>query len=119
MLQVRAITLQAAVVLILAFAGCGGKEKAADAAEAVREKPASTAAPDEAEAETAALAGAPGKALLDARCAVCHNLERVYKKKLDRAGWEKIVAGMIKKGALLNDAEKEALVTHLAENYGK
>ncbi|MEE8640656.1 MAG: hypothetical protein V3T41_09630 [bacterium] len=117
--RIATITLTAAFVAVLAFAGCGAKEKAADAAEAAGEQPASSAAPYEAEAETAAEVEAPGKALLETRCTVCHTLERVHKKKAARAGWEKTVDHMIKKGAKLDDAEREAVMEHLTATYGK
>lgn len=116
--RVRTITLLATFVVVFAFAGCSEKKEPADAAETVRDQPASPAAPYEAEAETG-VTEAPGKALLETRCTVCHNLERVQKKKLDDAGWEEVVKRMVKHGAKLHDAEKEALVTYLAENYGK
>jgi cytochrome c5 len=127
MLRIATITLTAAFVAFLALAGCGAREKAAEAAETVGEQPASTAAPYEAEAETtaeveaetAAEVEAPGKVLLETRCTVCHNLERVQKKRADRAGWEKIVNHMIKKGAKLDDAEREAVMEYLTATYGK
>jgi len=72
MSRIFALTLPA-VVVVLALAGCGPKEKVADAAE----PPASMAEPYKAEAEPPAAAEAPGKVLLEARCAVCHDLERV------------------------------------------
>ncbi len=111
--RITALTLTTALVAVLALAGCGTKEKAADAAE----PPASTAAPYE--AETAAGVEAPGEVLLEKRCAVCHDLERVKKEKAPRSGWEKIVDGMIEKGAKLDDAEREAVVEHLAATYGE
>ncbi len=122
--RIATITLTAAFVAFLALAGCGAREKAAEAA---GEPPASTAAPYEAEAETGAEVEAettaeveaPGKVLLETRCTVCHNLERVKKKKLDRAGWENIIKRMKKNGAKLDDAEREAVVEYLTATYGK
>jgi cytochrome c5 len=114
--RIATITLTAAFVAFLALAGCGAKEKAAEAA---GEQPASTAAPYEAEAETGAEVEAPGKVLLETRCTVCHNLERVKKKKLDRAGWENIIKHMKNHGAKLDDAEREAVVEYLTATYGK
>ena len=122
--RIATITLTAAFVAFLAFAGCGAKEKAAEAA---GEQPASTAAPYEAEAETTAEVEAetgaeveaPGKVLLETRCTVCHTLERVQKKKAARVGWEKTVNHMIEKGAKLDDAEREAVMEYLTATYGK
>lgn len=117
--RIATITLTAAFVAFLAFAGCGAREKAPGTAEAAGEQPASTAAPHEAEAETGAEVEAPGKVLLETRCTVCHTLERVQKKRAARAGWEKTVDHMIKKGAKLDDAEREAVVEYLTATYGK
>jgi cytochrome c5 len=114
--RILTITLPAVAIVALAFAGCGAKEKAADAAEPVGDQPASIAEPYEAEAETPT--DAPGKVLLETRCTVCHGLARVAKEKAARAGWEKIVDEMIGKGAKLNDAEKETVLDYLVENYG-
>lgn len=121
------ITLFATFAVIFAFASCSGKKEAADAAEAVREQPAPAATPYEAEVETVGTGtpehvgatGAPGKALLESRCTVCHNLERVQKKKLDLAGWENLVKRMEKIGAKLDDVERDTLVKYLAATYGK
>jgi mono/diheme cytochrome c family protein len=117
--RITAIPLTAAFVAALALAGCGAKEKAADAAEPVAGPPASTAAPYEAGAETGAEAEAPGKVLLETRCTTCHDIGRVRKEKAARAGWEKIVDRMVGKGAKLDDAEREAVVEYLAATYGE
>jgi cytochrome c5 len=135
MLRKTALTILAAFVTALSFAGCGGKKDVANAAETVGEGPASTAAPYEAdvytvgeepassaavyEAETAPASEINGETLLETRCTVCHTLDRVKKKKLDRAGWEKIVVRMKGHGAKVNDDEREALVGYLAAAYGK
>jgi cytochrome c5 len=92
------------------WAGCGEKKEA----EAAGEPPAApnVAAP-------AAAAEAPsGEALLNARCTVCHTLERVHKKKVPREQWEEIVRLMQGKGAVLDGAEREALLDYLAKAHG-
>jgi cytochrome c5 len=106
----RILTGALVAAAVLAFVGCGAKEKVADAAE----PPAYTAEPYEAEPP----ADAPGKVLLETRCVGCHDLGPVEKEKADRAGWEKVVDDMIEKGAKLNDEEKATLLDYLAENYG-
>lgn len=120
----RIIKLGAIPALMAAafLGGCGGKKagEAATATAQTGDPPAAaetltTAAVSAASAESAP----PGKALLEARCTVCHNLERVRKRKETREGWEKIVAKMKKNGAVLNDAEREALLEYLAATYGK
>jgi cytochrome c5 len=115
--------LLAALAAVLASAGCSGKKEAA-AGEAAGEQSSFAAEPYEPEAATPAKAAtaaveATGKTLLEARCSVCHDLERVYKKKDDAEGWDKTVDRMRKKGARLDDAERAAVVSYLAENYGK
>jgi hypothetical protein len=57
-------------------------------------------------------------ALLQQRCTVCHNLNRVTNKTWSLQQWEQNVSDMIRKGARLNAEEKDALVNYLAENYG-
>ena len=121
--RISAIALLAALAAVLAPAGCGGKKEAA-ATEAAGEQPALAAEPYEPEAETPVKAAtaaveATAKTLLEARCTVCHNLERVHKKKDNAEGWGKTVDRMRKKGANLDDAERAAVVSYLAENFGK
>jgi len=58
------------------------------------------------------------KALLQQRCTACHNLNRVTNKMWSLQQWEQSVSSMIRRGAQLNNEEKEALVKYLAENYG-
>ena len=55
-----------------------------------------------------------GQKLLEQRCTVCHNLDRVYKAKKDRSGWEKTVARMTSRGAKLDDDERGTVIDHLA-----
>jgi len=110
----------AAVLGAAVLAGCGEKKEA----EAAAEEPggrADVAAPAPGGPEVAGAEAAPpsGEALLDARCTVCHDLDRVHKKKATRDSWGKIVGKMIKKGAVLDDAERETLLDHLAATYGK
>lgn len=60
-----------------------------------------------------------GASLLQTRCTVCHNLDRVMNEKNSRAQWERIVDKMIQKGAQLNDTEKTTLIDYLAQTYGQ
>ncbi len=85
--------------------------------------PAQTAAP------TAVAAPAPaypvatkapavdGKALMNERCTVCHSTDRIQAAKKDKAGWQATVTRMKGKGAILNDAETQALIDFLAATY--
>jgi mono/diheme cytochrome c family protein len=56
-------------------------------------------------------------ALLNQRCAGCHNLDRVKAAKKDAATWKATVERMMGKGAQLTPAELDALVKYLAETY--
>jgi cytochrome c5 len=58
-----------------------------------------------------------GKALVEERCTVCHNLQTITGAKKSRDGWQSNVERMIDKGAQLNDAEKAAVIDYLAEAY--
>jgi cytochrome c5 len=114
--RISTITLLAVLAAAFASAGCGGKKETA-AAEPAGEQTSLAAEPYEPEAETPAKAAT--KTLLEARCTVCHSLERVYKKKDDAEGWAKTVDRMREKGARLDDAERAAVAGYLAQNYGK
>lgn len=54
-----------------------------------------------------------GQKLLNERCTSCHDLNKVYNKKTDRSGWEKIINDMVRKGAKLNSSEKTILIDYL------
>jgi len=56
---------------------------------------------------------ADGKALLEERCTVCHNLDRVYAEKRDETGWNAVVDDMVSKGAKLDSEERTTLVAYL------
>jgi hypothetical protein len=55
--------------------------------------------------------------LLDERCSVCHKADRPKAAKKSMADWDKTVTRMMGKGAKLSEAEKKALVEHLAKTY--
>jgi len=90
------------VLLGLAAVACGG---------VVEEPPA----PPPAE-ETAGDLG--GEDLLEARCTVCHSLDRVKTASKTQAEWEATVERMRGKGAELTDEEADILSEYLAETYG-
>ena len=62
--------------------------------------------------------GTDGKALLENRCAQCHNLGRVTSKQKTHEQWDQTVTRMIETGATLSADEKTVLVDYLAETYG-
>ena len=55
-----------------------------------------------------------GKSLLEKKCTVCHNTERIYLKKRDAAEWGTIVDKMIGKGAVVSDADRTKIIEYLA-----
>ena len=56
---------------------------------------------------------APAEALIMERCTTCHNTDRIYAAKHDEAGWTATVDKMIDKGAKLNAAERQVVITTL------
>ena len=58
-------------------------------------------------------------ALLQERCTACHTLDRVTQKSASFEEWVQIVAGMIGKGAALDEMEATLLVAYLAQTYGE
>jgi len=58
-----------------------------------------------------------GPNLLESRCAVCHPSSKVKVLKRSSGQWDAIVAGMMKKGAILSGEEKKTLVDYLAKTY--
>jgi cytochrome c5 len=67
---------------------------------------------------TVAAAPAGGGAeLLNARCTVCHNLDRVKSAKKTREQWTQTVSRMVGNGAKLNADEQAAVIEYLAKTY--
>lgn len=58
-----------------------------------------------------------GEELLQERCTVCHDLERVDSQDKDEAGWTATVDRMISYGAQLNAGERETLIQYLVETH--
>lgn len=58
----------------------------------------------------------PGAALVDQRCTMCHNLDRVYAADYDAAKWAATVDRMEEKNGLVIDGdEKQAIIDYLAQ----
>jgi branched-chain amino acid transport system substrate-binding protein len=81
-------------------------------------QPTAAPQPTKAPEPTKAPAALDGAALLQERCASCHNLDRVKSATKSKDQWTATVERMISKGAKLNDAEKSALIEYLAKTYG-
>jgi cytochrome c5 len=62
--------------------------------------------------------GDDGQALLNERCTICHNLNRVTSLRNTADQWNKVVSRMIQNGAQLAPAEQTVLANYLAKTYG-
>jgi cytochrome c5 len=59
-----------------------------------------------------------GKNLVETRCELCHDLERVAEVKRSRAQWPAIVANMVAHGATATPEEAKSISDYLATNFG-
>jgi mono/diheme cytochrome c family protein len=59
-----------------------------------------------------------GKQLVETRCGLCHDLERVVTAKRRKADWPVIVANMVEQGAPVTADETRAISDYLAANFG-
>lgn len=57
-------------------------------------------------------------ALVQARCASCHGLDRVTSAKKARDQWAQTVTRMVSKGAQLSAAEQTTVIDYLSKTYG-
>jgi cytochrome c5 len=70
-------------------------------------------------ASAAALPSAPGKELVESRCAVCHNLERVTVVKRQKRDWETVVANMYERWGMSAPDEVNAISAYLVAQFGR
>jgi cytochrome c5 len=66
-----------------------------------------------------ALPDGHAKELVETRCALCHDLERVAAIKRSSKSWPAIVANMVARGATVAPDEAKAITDYLAANFGK
>ncbi|MGH9785530.1 MAG: helix-hairpin-helix domain-containing protein [Terriglobia bacterium] len=59
-----------------------------------------------------------GKDVVEATCSACHGLTNVTSGRNSKEVWKFIVADMVSRGALLEDAEITLVVEYLAEHFG-
>jgi cytochrome c2 len=52
------------------------------------------------------------------RCLSCHEADLIISQRLSRQGWTREVDKMVRWGASVTEAEKEALIDYLAANFG-
>ena len=64
------------------------------------------------------LAPGAGKELVETRCMLCHDLERVTAAKRQKREWPGVVANMFDRFGLSAPDEASAISSYLAANYG-
>ena len=69
-------------------------------------------------AKPVALPDGGGKNLVETRCALCHDLERVAIAKRPKVAWPVIVSNMVAWGATATPDEAKTMTDYLAANYG-
>jgi cytochrome c5 len=69
-------------------------------------------------AKPIALVPGAGKELVETRCALCHDLERVTAAKRQKREWPGVVANMFERFGLSAPDEAGAISSYLAANYG-
>jgi cytochrome c5 len=65
-----------------------------------------------------ALPDGSGKQLVETRCGLCHDLERIATVKRKRQDWTPIVANMVAWGAPVTADEAKTITDYLATNFG-
>lgn len=74
--------------------------------------------PDAAAAITPAVSMADAKKIVESGCLSCHQEDMLQQQRLTKAQWEKTVTKMAGWGANIEEAEKPAVASYLAEHYG-
>ncbi len=69
-------------------------------------------------AKPVTLAPGSGKELVETRCTLCHDLERVTAAKRQKDAWPGLVANMFDRFGLSAPDEAKTIATYLAANYG-
>jgi cytochrome c5 len=64
------------------------------------------------------LAEGDGKDLVEAKCSVCHDVERVTKVYRDEQGWVSLVDSMVSRGAVISPDEVQKIRAYLFAHYG-
>jgi hypothetical protein len=58
-----------------------------------------------------------GKSLVESKCTVCHNQDRIQSAHKDANGWKTTVERMVGKGAQLTAEEQSAVIDYLTKTY--
>jgi hypothetical protein len=69
-------------------------------------------------AQTKPLPPGPMQAKVKATCTQCHNASRITEQKLSKQEWSKELDKMVGLGAAVEDADRPALLSYLAKNFG-
>lgn len=64
------------------------------------------------------LPNGPGKSLVETRCTLCHDLERVTAAKRRKSEWDGVVAAMFERYGVKAPDEAQEIATYLGAHYG-
>ena len=70
-------------------------------------------------AKTITLPPGPGKELVETRCTLCHDLERITSAKRRKSEWNGVVANMLDRFGLAAPEEARQIAAYLAEQFGQ
>jgi cytochrome c5 len=70
-------------------------------------------------AKTITLPPGPGKELVETRCTLCHDLERVTAAKRQKSEWDGVVTNMLDRFGLAAPDEARQIAMYLAEQFGQ
>lgn len=68
---------------------------------------------------TSPLPAGAGKELVESRCTVCHDLEKITGEKRSRQEWESTVKNMIDRGPAATPEEIKTITSYLTAQFGK
>ncbi len=71
------------------------------------------------ESKAITLPDGPGKEMVQARCALCHDIGRVVTVRRPRADWDRITRDMIARGPAAPADQVTAIINYLATQFGK
>lgn len=59
----------------------------------------------------------PGREEVTRRCVACHETDLIEQQRLSTAGWGREIDKMARWGAVVETAEREAMIAYLAQHY--
>lgn len=59
----------------------------------------------------------PGREVVTTRCSSCHEADLIVQQRLSRAGWVRSVDKMVRWGATVPPADREAMIDYLAAHF--